>query len=194
VVAKTGIIDELGEPALLRPGQVNEALAANDRLKYRFTLLQAAHAHALERDAPCPDLRVEREAAGVDDAELDGVVATSRLEDGQCVLPGAARIHDAIEADLRTMRVPLAADEGGQVFEQRLAQMLAAPRPRDDRLPAGYVGAITHARLQREKSLLEGEFGDLQDFEFTVQDGELFLLQTRDGKRTPWAALHVAVD
>jgi pyruvate,orthophosphate dikinase len=51
-----------------------------------------------------------------------------------------------------------------------------------------------HARLQRVKSLLEGEFGDLQDFEFTVQDGELFLLQTRDGKRTPWAALHVAVD
>ena len=51
-----------------------------------------------------------------------------------------------------------------------------------------------HARLQRVKSLLEGEFGDLQDFEFTVQDGELFLLQTRNGKRTPWAALHVAVD
>lgn len=51
-----------------------------------------------------------------------------------------------------------------------------------------------HARLQRVKSLLESEFKDLQDFEFTVQDGELFLLQTRDGKRTPWAALHVAAD
>jgi len=153
VVAKTGIIDELGEPALLRPGQVNEALAANDRLKYRFTLLQAAHAHAMERGAPCPDLRVEREAAGVDDAALDGVVASSRLEDGQCVLPGAARIHDAIEADLRTMRAPLAADEGGQAFDQRLAQLLAAPRPQDDRLPAGYVGAITHARRERGDSL-----------------------------------------
>jgi pyruvate,orthophosphate dikinase len=51
-----------------------------------------------------------------------------------------------------------------------------------------------HARLLNVKSRLEAEFGDLQDFEFTVQDGELFLLQTRAGKRTPWAALKVAVD
>ncbi|MGD0452242.1 MAG: PEP-utilizing enzyme, partial [Solirubrobacteraceae bacterium] len=33
-----------------------------------------------------------------------------------------------------------------------------------------------------------------QEFEFTVQDGELFMLQTRTAKCTPWAALHIAVD
>ena len=32
---------------------------------------------------------------------------------------------------------------------------------------------------------LEAEFGDAQEFELTVQDGELFLLQTRTAKRTP---------
>ena len=42
--------------------------------------------------------------------------------------------------------------------------------------------------------LLEAELGDAQEFEFTVQDGELFLLQTRTAKRTPWAALRIAVD
>lgn len=57
-----------------------------------------------------------------------------------------------------------------------------------ERLPAVY------ARLLRVKGLLEGEFRDVQDFEFTVQDGELFLLQTRSAKRTPWAALQIAVD
>jgi pyruvate, orthophosphate dikinase len=41
---------------------------------------------------------------------------------------------------------------------------------------------------------LEAEFGDTQEFEFTVQDRELFLLQTRPSKRTPWAALRIAVD
>ena len=41
---------------------------------------------------------------------------------------------------------------------------------------------------------LERHFGDMQDFEFTVQDGELFLLQTRDGKRTPQAAARIALD
>lgn len=42
--------------------------------------------------------------------------------------------------------------------------------------------------------LLEKHFGDMQDFEFTVEDGELFLLQTRDGKRTPLAAARIALD
>jgi pyruvate, orthophosphate dikinase len=41
---------------------------------------------------------------------------------------------------------------------------------------------------------LEAEFADAQEFELTVQDGELFLLQTRTAKRTPWAALRIAVD
>ena len=41
---------------------------------------------------------------------------------------------------------------------------------------------------------LEAEFGDAQDFEFTVEEGRLYLLQTRTGKRTPWAALRIAVD
>ena len=48
--------------------------------------------------------------------------------------------------------------------------------------------------LQRIKLLLEEEFRDVQDFEFTVADGKLYLLQTRAGKRTPWAALRMAVD
>lgn len=41
---------------------------------------------------------------------------------------------------------------------------------------------------------LEVEFRDMQDFEFTVQDGRLFMLQTRDGKRTPQAAARIALD
>lgn len=41
---------------------------------------------------------------------------------------------------------------------------------------------------------LERHFGDMQDFEFTVQDAELFMLQTRDGKRTPQAAARIALD
>ena len=57
-----------------------------------------------------------------------------------------------------------------------------------DRLP------LVAAELRGLKTLLEGEFHDMQDFEFTVMDGRLYLLQTRTGKRTPWAALRIAVD
>jgi len=42
--------------------------------------------------------------------------------------------------------------------------------------------------------MLEGYYGDMQDIEFTVQDGELFILQTRTGKRSAQAAFRIAVD
>ncbi len=43
-------------------------------------------------------------------------------------------------------------------------------------------------------SRLEQEFRDMQEFEFTIQDGRLHILQTRTGKRTSWAALKIAQD
>ena len=41
---------------------------------------------------------------------------------------------------------------------------------------------------------LEHNFADMQDFEFTVQEGRLFMLQTRSGKRTPYATARIALD
>ncbi|MBB4370905.1 pyruvate,orthophosphate dikinase [Bradyrhizobium sp. cir1] len=41
---------------------------------------------------------------------------------------------------------------------------------------------------------LEREFGDVQDVEFTVEDGRLWILQTRSAKRTPRAAVRIAID
>lgn len=43
-------------------------------------------------------------------------------------------------------------------------------------------------------SSLEKEFRDAQEFEFTIQDGVLYLLQSRVAKRTQWAALRIAVE
>eukprot|EP01060_Flectonema_neradi_P007989 TRINITY_DN1569_c2_g1_i1.p1 TRINITY_DN1569_c2_g1~~TRINITY_DN1569_c2_g1_i1.p1 ORF type:complete len:934 (+),score=244.88 TRINITY_DN1569_c2_g1_i1:58-2802(+) len=44
------------------------------------------------------------------------------------------------------------------------------------------------------KNLLENHFRDMQDMEFTIQDGRLFFLQTRNGKRTTPAAVRIAKD
>jgi pyruvate,orthophosphate dikinase len=51
-----------------------------------------------------------------------------------------------------------------------------------------------YAELLAAAPLLERAFGDMQDFEFTVDEGQLFYLQARAGKRTPWAALRIAAD
>ena len=49
-------------------------------------------------------------------------------------------------------------------------------------------------QLREITTNLEKHYRDVQDFEFTVQDGKLFMLQTRNGKRTGPAAVRVAVD
>ncbi|TAJ45412.1 pyruvate, phosphate dikinase [Methanofollis fontis] len=49
-------------------------------------------------------------------------------------------------------------------------------------------------RIAGTARILEAHFRDMQDFEFTVQEGALYLLQTRSGKRAPLAALRIAVD
>ena len=52
----------------------------------------------------------------------------------------------------------------------------------------------TEAELGVILKRLEREFGDVQDVEFTVEDGKLFILQTRSAKRTPRAAVRIAID
>ncbi|HET9993703.1 MAG TPA: pyruvate, phosphate dikinase, partial [Kofleriaceae bacterium] len=51
-----------------------------------------------------------------------------------------------------------------------------------------------HAELVKVAKLLEDHFRDMQDLEFTIQAGKLFMLQTRSGKRTGIAMVKVAVD
>jgi len=53
---------------------------------------------------------------------------------------------------------------------------------------------LVWSQLQDSMHRLEARFGDMQDFEFTVQDRELFLLQTRAGKRTQVARARIALD
>jgi pyruvate,orthophosphate dikinase len=50
------------------------------------------------------------------------------------------------------------------------------------------------AELKASAARLEAHFRDIQDIEFTVQEGKLFMLQTRSGKRSTQAALKIAVD
>ena len=55
-------------------------------------------------------------------------------------------------------------------------------------MPAAYK------ELDSIRGKLESHFKDVQDFEFTIQDGKVFMLQTRNGKRTAMAALKFSMD
>ena len=51
-----------------------------------------------------------------------------------------------------------------------------------------------YEQLQDVCTTLEERFRDMQDFEFTIEDGRLYMLQTRNGKRTGLAAVRIAVE
>jgi pyruvate,orthophosphate dikinase len=55
-------------------------------------------------------------------------------------------------------------------------------------MPAAYK------QLRTITSMLEKHYKDVQDFEFTIEEGKLYMLQTRNGKRTGPAAVRIAVD
>ena len=57
-----------------------------------------------------------------------------------------------------------------------------------DKIPAAYKSLMTTQKI------LEKHYRDMQDMEFTIQEGKLYMLQTRVGKRTGIAAVRIAVD
>lgn len=58
---------------------------------------------------------------------------------------------------------------------------------------ANHMPAVAR-QLKEVQKTLEGHFHDMQDFEFTVEEGRLYMLQTRNGKRTGMAAVRIAVE
>ena len=73
---------------------------------------------------------------------------------------------------------------------QPMAKERSKPTERsmEDAMPAAY------AELVQVRATLERHYRDMQDIEFTVQSNKLYMLQTRNGKRTAAASLKIAVD
>ena len=122
---KARIVAALGERRLLLPALLNEALAANDRAKYRLTLLQTARNHA---DAPgeVVDLRTERLASGISDSSYDDVVAgTVKLGVDTYTLPLASELCASLRDDLLAMIAPFEAaqKEEAHIYQQRLERL-----------------------------------------------------------------------
>jgi len=152
---KSRILDSLNEQALLLPSLVNRALSANDRVKYRFTLLQAAQAHAERPDAVTSSLRAERLAAGVQDGNLDRVVGDSEpVGKGRYRIPYSASIVRDALSDVVQMLEPLRAAETAEsaAFAQRL-EAFAVPDSSSDELAAEQIHALTSGDREAGDSL-----------------------------------------
>jgi pyruvate,orthophosphate dikinase len=75
-----------------------------------------------------------------------------------------------------------------------------SPINRSKELPKGVTTTLEdempeiYAQLDDIRRKLEAHYGDMQDIEFTIQQGRLYMLQCRNGKRTGTAAIRIAVD
>ena len=148
---KSAVLAAIGEATLAQPAAVNAALAANDRVKYAFTLLQGALAHADHPAAPADSLRRERLACGIEDPALDDIVPAARRQGAATLIPGAAALLARVAADMQVMAAPVLA-AGRKEFAPRLETLLAT-LPADDLLDQAAVAAITQARTGGPDSL-----------------------------------------
>jgi hypothetical protein len=107
---KTEVVERLGEKAVLLPSLIGEALAANDRIKLRLSLLQEAAKQAQTPGREPRSFRAEGEAARLDAPWLDSLVAGARqVGPTRLFIPGASELLAGMGSDLAAMLAPLQA-------------------------------------------------------------------------------------
>jgi uncharacterized protein Yka (UPF0111/DUF47 family) len=152
---KLHIVEALGEARLALPQLTQRALAANDRVKYLFTLLQAGCEHAAHPERPVPDFSDERAAAGLS-AEQDPISPSScHMLEGAYRLEGVSEFCRQIDAALQEMLAPLQIGEqqGAEDFADRLARLRKQPWcGSDDSILPAQVELLTSGNPKRGDS------------------------------------------
>jgi pyruvate,orthophosphate dikinase len=111
-----------------------------------------------------------------------GVVFTRNPSTGDNELYGEFLVNAQGEDVVAGLRTPQPLTEAARAATGDRRQSLQALMP------------DVFADLQRACATLEAHFRDIQDIEFTVEEGKLWMLQSRSGKRSMQAALKIAID
>ncbi len=111
-----------------------------------------------------------------------GVAFTRDPSNGDPVFYGEYLINAQGEDVVAGIRTP------APISRERADTLGSDDAPLEEAMPEVYT------QLREVANTLEQHYKDMQDLEFTVEDGRLYMLQTRSGKRTAAAALKIAVD
>src|SRR5208282_5577215 len=144
---KSEIIERLGESDLLLPSLIAEGLSANDRVKARLSVLQAAGHHARDPKGVRFDLADECRAARIDPVAAETLVNCASLSAGERITaPGLARLGTAIWDDTATMvRAVKAADatQGDRALARLSAIEASAPLGPSDDVELAQIAKLT---------------------------------------------------
>jgi pyruvate,orthophosphate dikinase len=111
-----------------------------------------------------------------------GVAFTRDPSNGDNIFYGEYLINAQGEDVVAGIRTP------APISRERADELKSDDAPLEEAMPEVY------AQLREVAATLEKHYKDMQDLEFTVEDNRLYMLQTRNGKRTAAAALKIAVD
>ncbi|HUA76024.1 MAG TPA: hypothetical protein VMA86_00035 [Acetobacteraceae bacterium] len=157
MTAKIAVVESLGEQAVLLPSLIGEALAANERLKLRLSLLQEAALQAAEPGRTLRDFGLERRTAGLTDPALDGLVSGARvIAPGRLFLPGVDVLLGSVGDELAAMLAPLqAADaEASRPLAERVERVRKSlPTVASGELSLADIAALTSASPDGTESL-----------------------------------------
>ncbi len=122
-----------------------------------------------------------------------GVAFTRDAGTGENIFNGEYLINAQGEDVVAGVRTPQQITKEGSIRWAKLAQISEEERASkypslEERMPEQYK------ELDDIQNKLENHYKDMQDLEFTIQDGKLWLLQTRTGKRTGAAMIKIAID
>src|SRR5271166_3312722 len=143
---KSDIIDRLGQTDLLLPSAIGQGLAANNRVKVRLSILQAAAAHAFAPNRTSFDLTDECRAVGIDPVPMELLVNhASPLGGERITAPGLGNLETAIWADVTAMAEAVA--KGDTAAADAARARLIAIKAADDRQALDEVELARIAKL-----------------------------------------------
>ncbi|MEM6650450.1 MAG: pyruvate, phosphate dikinase, partial [Pseudomonadota bacterium] len=116
------------------------------------------------------------------DSSATGVAFTRDPSTGENAYYGEFLVNAQGEDVVAGIRTP-------QALTKRAREAMGSDQPSLEE-----VMPQTYQELEAVFAKLENHYRDMQDIEFTIQEGKLWMLQTRNGKRTAKAALKIAVD
>ncbi len=154
VTVKSEIVGVLGESEVLLPGLISAALAANDRIKLRLSLMQDAAAHAREPARAARGFAPELRAAGLDAEMPETALGQAKLLGPDTLfLPGAGALLGGLQADLAAMLAPLATaatPEASALAARVLALQPALIPQAADEITLSRISVLTSANREGE--------------------------------------------
>ena len=149
MTVKSGIVGVLGESEVLLPGLISAALAANDRIKLRLSLMQEAAAKAREPARAARGFAPELRAAGLDAEMPETALGQAKLLGPDTLfLPGAGALLGGLKTDLDAMLAPLvtaATAEADALAARVQALQPALASQAADEIALSRIGALTSA-------------------------------------------------